>query len=155
MKQIIAKQEYTDKFISLYEGQIRNIGNDLADRLIEKGIVAEHSDSSSSDSSGIEVLSVSTSPDFSTNPPSTIYTPDKTFDQIKQAFDEGKQIVLCFETGWIPVFMRFTDNTHFEADQVKVNAQGTTLRISSNNILFYPDNSFQVVSNEYKTTLIS
>lgn len=44
MKQIIAKQEYTDQYVSLYEGQIRNIANDLADILIEKGIVAEHSE---------------------------------------------------------------------------------------------------------------
>lgn len=49
MKQIIAKQEYTDKYVSLYEGQIRNIENDLADRLIEKGIVAEHNDSGNED----------------------------------------------------------------------------------------------------------
>ena len=47
MKQIIAKQEYTDKYVSLYEGQIRNIANDLADILIEKGIVAEHKENES------------------------------------------------------------------------------------------------------------
>ena len=44
MKQIIALQQYTDKFISLYQGEIRNIQNTLADKLIEEGIVAEHSD---------------------------------------------------------------------------------------------------------------
>ena len=43
MKEIIALQEYTDKYISLYEGQIRNISDNLANSLIEKGIVAEHS----------------------------------------------------------------------------------------------------------------
>ena len=46
MKQIIALQEYTDKFISLYQGEIRNIEDNLADKLIEEGIVAEHSDES-------------------------------------------------------------------------------------------------------------
>lgn len=46
MKQIIALQEYTDKYISLYEGQIRNIENNLANQLIQQGIVAEHDESS-------------------------------------------------------------------------------------------------------------
>ena len=44
MKQIIALQEYTDKYVSFYEGEIRNIEQNLADRLIERGIVAEHTE---------------------------------------------------------------------------------------------------------------
>ena len=52
MKEIIALQEYTDKYISLYEGQIRNIEDNIANKLIEKGIVAEHSDSGSGSGSG-------------------------------------------------------------------------------------------------------
>ncbi len=47
MKQIIALQEYTDKFISLYQGEIRNIEDNLAQELIEKGIVAEHTEDGS------------------------------------------------------------------------------------------------------------
>ena len=42
MKQIIALQEYSDKIISLYEGEIRNIETELANKLIAQGIVAEH-----------------------------------------------------------------------------------------------------------------
>lgn len=42
MKQIIALQQYTDQYISLYQGQIRKISQGIADRLIEQGIVAEH-----------------------------------------------------------------------------------------------------------------
>ena len=34
MKEIIALQEYTDKFISLYQGEIRNIEDNLAQELI-------------------------------------------------------------------------------------------------------------------------
>ena len=45
MKKIIALQEYSDKYISLYEGEIRNIQDGIADKLIEQGIVAEHDDS--------------------------------------------------------------------------------------------------------------
>ena len=47
MKEIIALKEYTDQYVSLYEGEIRNIADNLADRLIEQGVVAEHSDDSS------------------------------------------------------------------------------------------------------------
>lgn len=54
---IIALQEYTDKYISLYEGEIRNINDPLAQRLIEKGIVKEHSDSSSD--KGITIIDIS------------------------------------------------------------------------------------------------
>ncbi len=53
MKQIIALQEYSDKHVSLYEGQIRNLSNEIADRLIAQGIVAEHSDSSPSSGGGV------------------------------------------------------------------------------------------------------
>lgn len=52
--QIIALQEYTDKYISLYEGEIRNLNKEIAERLIEQGIVREHDnieDESSSDTS--------------------------------------------------------------------------------------------------------
>lgn len=42
--EVIALQEYTDKYVSLYEGEIRNINDPLAERLIEKGVVANHED---------------------------------------------------------------------------------------------------------------
>ena len=40
MVEIIALQEYTDQYISLYEGEIRNLPNDIALRLINKGVAA-------------------------------------------------------------------------------------------------------------------
>lgn len=42
MLEIIALQEYTDAYISLYEGEIRNIPQYMANQLIEDGIVALH-----------------------------------------------------------------------------------------------------------------
>lgn len=42
--EIIALKEYTDKYISLYQGEIRNVNDPLAERLIEKGVVANHED---------------------------------------------------------------------------------------------------------------
>lgn len=63
--QIIAKQEYTDKYVSLYEGQIRNINDSLANSLIEKGIVAEHDEDSGGIPSGGWIrVSVLDPPDF-------------------------------------------------------------------------------------------
>lgn len=56
--QIIAKQEYTDKHVSLYEGQIRNISDNLANSLIEKGIVAEHSSDEGGGSSNFGILEI-------------------------------------------------------------------------------------------------
>ena len=47
--EIIALQEYTDKYVSLYEGQIRNVSDGLAQKLIEKGIVAEHDEEQKGD----------------------------------------------------------------------------------------------------------
>lgn len=54
--EIVALQQYTDNKISLYEGEIRNIGNNLAQKLIAKGIVAEHSDSGSDEGGNNGVL---------------------------------------------------------------------------------------------------
>lgn len=48
--EIIALQQYTDKYVSLYEGEIRNLEDKLANKLIEKNIVKQHTNSS--DSSG-------------------------------------------------------------------------------------------------------
>ena len=44
MKKIIALQEYTDQYVSLYQGEIRNINDSLADKLIEQGVVMEHNE---------------------------------------------------------------------------------------------------------------
>ena len=56
MKEVIALQEYTDKHISLYEGEIRNIEDKLANELIEKGIIAEHSSDEENNNSNIIYL---------------------------------------------------------------------------------------------------
>lgn len=54
--EIIALQEYTDKYVSLYEGQIRNIADSIAQKLIEQGIVAEHSDGENSGKNNLVIL---------------------------------------------------------------------------------------------------
>ena len=54
--EIIALQEYTDKYISLYEGQIRNIEDKLAEELIEEGIVAEHTDDGDKKDSSVPTI---------------------------------------------------------------------------------------------------
>lgn len=43
---------------------------------------------------GVTILNVTAQPDFSTSPPSTIYVPDKTYDEIKAAYDGGQVIIL-------------------------------------------------------------
>lgn len=44
MKEVIALREYSDKYVSFYEGEIRNITDDIANTLIAKGIVRLHTD---------------------------------------------------------------------------------------------------------------
>lgn len=58
--EIIALQEYTDKYISLYQGQIRNLNKELAQRLIEQGIVRQHDniDDNSGNQDIIKTISV-------------------------------------------------------------------------------------------------
>ena len=51
MIEVIALQEYSDKIISLYEGEIRNIEENLAYDLIRRKIVALHTDSEGGGSS--------------------------------------------------------------------------------------------------------
>lgn len=70
MKQIITLQEYTDKYVSLYEGEIRNIEDGIANKLIEEGIVAEHGETSpdgggsSKDDKGWVKVDLASLPDF-------------------------------------------------------------------------------------------
>lgn len=54
--EIIALQQYTDKYVSLYEGEIRNLEDKLANKLIEKNIVKPHGTST-----GNELPSVTSS----------------------------------------------------------------------------------------------
>ena len=85
MKEIIALQEYSDKYISLYEGEVRNIGNEIADRLIEEGIVAEHSNKSNSSE---DLFIVGFKWQYDSELDDTKLTCDKTFDEIKSFFAE-------------------------------------------------------------------
>ena len=100
MKQIIALQEYTDKFISLYEGEIRNIEDNLAQELIEKGIVAEHNeDSDEGDHDcGVEIVTaklIEQEPYGQMN--FVITNVSHTFEQILDAQNQGKAVFLKAE----------------------------------------------------------
>ena len=90
MKQIIALQQYTDKFISLYQGEIRNIQNTLADKLIEEGIVAEHSDDETPCDGGTIYLELTNIP----NAPDSILP--KTWQEIYNYIQNGKLIVFYY-----------------------------------------------------------
>lgn len=72
--EIITLQEYTDQYVSLYEGEIRNLPNDLALRLINKGVAAQHDkdilNSTTSDDNGKVLTVVNGKPTFST--PATV-----------------------------------------------------------------------------------
>lgn len=83
--EIIALQEYTDKYISLYEGEIRNISTQLAQRLIEQGIVTEHGDKSNLSE---DLFIISFNWQYNSELEDTKIICDKTFDEIKSFFAE-------------------------------------------------------------------
>lgn len=68
--EIITLQEYTDQYVSLYEGEIRNLPNDLALRLINKGVAAQHDkdilNSTTTQDNGKVLTVVNGKPTFST-----------------------------------------------------------------------------------------
>ncbi len=97
MKEIIALKEYTDKYVSLYEGEIRNIGDGIADKLIEQGIVAEHSDDSGKDSKENDIMFVY----FNLENPDGYFKPtsDANYSstEIYEAYTEHKPIIFgCY-----------------------------------------------------------
>lgn len=99
-KEIIALKEYTDRYISLYQGEIRNIGYELANRLIEQGIVAEHNEtgsgggsSSGSSSGGVFIVEV-TDWQYIESEDDYIYTLSATWNEIYEAALAGKKVYL-------------------------------------------------------------
>ena len=101
-KEVIALKEYTDRYISLYQGEIRNIGYELANRLIAQGIVAEHDEtgsgggSSSGSSSGgaviVEVTDQQQPQDEEEDLP--IFILSATWNEIYEAVLAGKNVYL-------------------------------------------------------------
>lgn len=102
--EIIALQEYTDKYVSFYQGEIRNINTELAQRLIEKGVVAEHDESSEGSDSGssnpsndlfyiVNILG-SGDPYTGWNGTVTSIRTDKTYQQVQQAINNDKIVIL-------------------------------------------------------------
>lgn len=106
--EIIALQEYTDKYISLYEGEIRNVNKELADRLIEKGIVAEHSDNGS-DSGDInnEIFVVT----INTN---TLESDKSLGETLSEWQNGGKLIVFKLIGEYLPT--QYLIASHFQED---------------------------------------
>ncbi len=102
--EIIALQEYTDKYISLYEGEIRNIQNVLANKLIEQGIVAEHNESSSGGGEGgnssFIFYPVLVSGEIVTNTDIIIENPN-TIEGISASYNELKAIAKAGKTPYL------------------------------------------------------
>lgn len=127
--EIIALQDYTDKYLSLYQGQIRNIGNNLANKLITKGIVAEHDTintensssggSSSGDSSsgggvlygnvtlqetggGSEGRSIKSETKWGEGETNEeVYEVDLSFSQIYSAIEDGKMVAFKYSYTYV------------------------------------------------------
>lgn len=102
--EIIALQEYTDKYVSLYQGEIRNINTELANRLIEKNIVKQHTENSEGSDSGssnpsndlfyIVNISGAGNPIMDWNGVVKNIQTDKTYQQVQQAINNNKIVIL-------------------------------------------------------------
>ena len=84
MKEIIALQQYTDKYVSFYQGEIRNITDNIADKLIAKGIVRLHTDILEGGSSGGGGADSNIA---------KIYN-EVNYEAMKQDFNNGYQVIL-------------------------------------------------------------
>lgn len=97
--EIIALQQYTDKYVSLYQGEIRNINTELAERLIEKKIVRQHIENEdSSDKNNTSILKVTITPNGNIVNV-TQGTVDKTYDEMVSAYQAGKTILASMMIG--------------------------------------------------------
>ena len=149
MKQIIAKQEYTDKFISLYEGQIRNIENDLADRLIEKGIVAEHTEDGSNEGNNVFLIHMTCRETFGMESTFSDYIISETFEEIKQAIINKKIIfVMCDISSSGPPYPEthlFTDMVyHFYNESIYIAGQKDIINVSSSKLVDLTDMNLSI-----------
>lgn len=92
--QIIALKEYTDKYISLYQGEIRNVSSTIASKLIEQGVVAEHGDGSDSEDNGSNEFLINITYTGYIDGNNT-FAADKTFAEAVEAYNDGK--LICFK----------------------------------------------------------
>ncbi len=143
MKEIIALQEYTDKHISLYEGEIRNIEDKLADELIEKGIVAEHSSNEGKDND-IFLIHMTCKEISGTENTFSDYVISETFEEIKQALINKKIIFVMCDISLLgypyPETFLFTDITyHFYNESIFIDGAKNNITITSSNLVTLTD----------------
>lgn len=101
--EIIALQDYTDQYVSLYENEVRDIFDSLANKLITKGIVAQHDNveqnsgsNSSSNSGGGGTMYIYTTIEYGEDDQEIVKT-GKSYNDIIAAIDNGILPVLVME----------------------------------------------------------
>lgn len=120
--EIITLQEYTDQYVSLYEGQIRNLPNDLALRLINKGVAVQHDKDVlsrvTSDDNGKILSVVNGKPAFVENsgggggesPFFIVPNPDGDTGELDLTPSE---LIAAMETGKLPINPNVSGNEYF------------------------------------------
>ena len=145
MKEIIALQQYTDKFISLYQGEIRNIQDSLADKLIEQGIVAEHTDEGQDgeNNDGKKLFIENVNYNYDPDSDNFTATSDKTITEINQAYHKG--LIPCINAGNLGISIPFKTISEDFATTRGVEIIGAapeSLYISAYTISFYKPNMY-------------
>ena len=164
MKEIIALQEYSDKYISLYEGEIRNIQNSIADKLIQQGVVAEHGDSEGGDLEQTTVVTCDIDcKDYMGSPDNQRHDIEceYSFDEICDMLKNGKIVIAHIYSSTIvnsiDIYIPFNFNSGFLAAS-KVNEiiphQNTLLiRMIDVSNLYPGDKSLGLTRYEYKVPI--
>lgn len=154
--EIIALQEYTDNKISLYEGEIRNINNSLAQKLIEEGIVAEHGDSEGDSGNNSELIvyyfEIAGDPVCS-----------HSLDQIIQALNTGKTVYVEIVHGngtygkdirlYLSQFFREQSQETFPGQTTTTGEFASDSKLTFSNIIMYNSSSARLYTFEITRTL--
>lgn len=160
--QIIALQEYTDKYVSLYQGQIRNIPDQIAQKLIEQNIVAEHGDSSSEGGGNVVICDIDcknyiAQHDNQRHDVECEYSFDEIFNMLKN----GKIVIAHIYTSTVPgstdVYIPFDFKSGFlsasKVDGILHHQNNTLIRMIDVSNLYPGDKSIGMTRYEYKVPI--
>ena len=158
--QIIALQEYTDKYVSLYQGQIRNIPDQIAQKLIEQNIVAEHGDSEGAGNvviCDIDCKNYVAQYDNQRHDVECKYSFDEIFNMLKNGKIVIAHIYSSAVVGSVDVYIPFDFNSGFltasKVNQILTHQNTLVIRQISISNLYPGDKSIGMIRYEYKVPI--
>lgn len=107
--------------------------------------------------SDVLVVHITAQSDFSTNPPITTYTSDKTYDEINSAYNEGKVIVIESNILSGAIFTKRNDgfDTFYSTPNTVVQKVGVNATIAYMYFTLGSDDSVALIKNSIKVATVS